>query len=147
MDIWGSVTPPILVTENTSLSISVTIIKLRNKKEWFAYPSFGTLKRKKENFNIVIGDRDIGISKKCQPIFFQRTEYVILHVSIENVYLFIIMEIQRSFSLVIRHKGATNPHIFFFRLYFLIELNSLIILDTVSLYIIFNISIIEGESV
>ena len=71
--------PPILITEKFSLGISVTIIELWNIKEWFAYPSLGTLKQKKENFNIVIGDKDIGISKKCQPNFlwFFKLQYLL----------------------------------------------------------------------
>ena len=53
IDIWGAVTPHTLLTENTSLCISVTIIKLWNIKEWFVYLSFSSLKHKKRRLQYI----------------------------------------------------------------------------------------------
>ena len=102
MDIWGSVTPPILVTENTSLGISVTIIKIRNKNKWFAYPSFGTLKRNKENFNIAIGDGNIGISKNCQPDFlwFFKLQYLLNWLRYLVHLFFVIKPFRLGFQII-----------------------------------------------
>ena len=47
-----------------------------------------------------------------------------------NKYIFIVMEIQRNFSSVIRGGGVTDHHISFRKNFFLIELNS----ETISRY-------------
>ena len=107
MDIWGSVTPPILVTENTSLGISVTIVKIRNKNKWFTYPSFGTLKRNKENFNIAIGDGNIGISKNCQPEFlwFFKLQYLLNLRMVPSEWLPLISNVLRKRNPVFEIRG------------------------------------------